>query len=202
MSGSYFLFCTILHYWPLLWLSFLPFFVLSFFVLYWFTLTSPPCSLSLFGCYVSCVSLAQHHLVDHTCLLALWLRACHLLIIYVNCVSVCPPHSPACRSLMTGDYLVSKHSTTLGWGIFGSIWIIISKGNIYGNPPLPFTMHSRATQVILSLLLTFLERCSILCSTTSWAENRMVNVDRRLRFYYSSILFYYCAQGSSVPVPF
>jgi hypothetical protein len=44
-----------------------------------------------------------------------------------------------------------------------------------------------ATQVILFLLLTFLERCSILCSTNSWAENRMVNVGHHLRFY--------CVQG-------
>jgi hypothetical protein len=32
------------------------------------------------------------------------------------------------------------------------------KGNTYGNPPLPLTMHSHATQVIVLLLLTFLER--------------------------------------------
>ena len=41
--------------------------------------------------------------------------------------------------------------------------------------PSPLTRHSHATQVmILFLLLTFIERSSILCSTNSWAENRMV----------------------------
>jgi hypothetical protein len=37
---------------------------------------------------------------------------------------------------------------------FGSTWIIISKGNTYGNSPLPLTMHSHATQVILILSLS------------------------------------------------
>jgi hypothetical protein len=80
-------------------------------ILYWFTHTSPHCRFVVAN--VACVSLAQHHLVDHACLLALWLCARHILIIYVNCLVVCPPHSLVCRSLMTGGYLVSKHSTTL-----------------------------------------------------------------------------------------
>jgi hypothetical protein len=57
---------------------------------------------------------------------------------------------------------------------------------------LPLTMHSHATQV--NLLFAFLEWCSILCSTNSWAENRMVNEGLHLRFY--------CVQGNSMPVLF
>jgi hypothetical protein len=44
------------------------------------------------------------------------------------------------------------------------------------------------------MVLTFLERCSVLCSTNIWAENRMVNEGLRLRFE--------CVQGNSVPVLF
>jgi hypothetical protein len=50
-----------------------------------------------------------------------------------------------------------------------------------------FFADSHATQVIIFLLLAFIERCSILHSTTSWADNRMVNVGLRFRFY--------CVQG-------
>jgi hypothetical protein len=60
-------------------------------------------------------------------------------------------------------------------------------------------MHSHAIQVILSLslFLTSLERCSILCSTisvglrTGW-----------LTWVAVSEIYYYCVEGNSVPVLF
>jgi hypothetical protein len=55
-------------------------------------------------------------------------------------------------------------------------------------------MHSGDS---LFLLLTFLELCSILCSTNSWAENRMVNVG--LCFY---CIVYFVFKANLVPVLF
>jgi hypothetical protein len=88
---------------------------------------------------------------------------------------------------MTRGLLGFKTFYDCGLG-FGSFLTLISKCNTYGNPPLPPTMHSHATQV--KLLLTFLEWCSILCSTNSWAKKRMFNKGLRLR----SIVFKACSR--------
>jgi hypothetical protein len=55
-------------------------------------------------------------------------------------------------------------------------------------------MHSHATKVIL--LLTFPEWCSTLCSTSSWAEDRMVN-----EVYEGFRLCFYCVQGIYIARP-
>ena len=179
MGSEWFLFFTFLYYWSLLWLARIPacrFFVLSCFLKNNYILVHSHFTvLSISGCYcLLCFPCSTSP--GRSCLLTCSVVT-HSLHSYHLCRLLdCVPSLFPCMPIFDDRGLLG-FKTFDDFGLrCDSTWIIISKGNTYGNPPLPFTMHSRATQVILSLLLTFLERCSILCSTTSWAENRMVNV--------------------------